>query len=130
MLILSTMFIALPSCSDDKDEPDGDIKTNIIGTWEGTAVNFDGQWIDITQYPYSSVLGFSATFYENGSYYGSGAFGNGSGTYKIKGSTVETYVGGKLYLTYKVKSMTGTSAEITIIDGSGDTMDARIRKTK
>jgi len=60
---------------------------------------------------------------------GDGAFGTGSGTYKIKGKTIETYVGGELYLKYNVKEMTGTTAELTIIDGD-DTLDVKIRKTK
>lgn len=129
MLLLAAMFIALPACSDDKDdEPDAGIKENIVGTWEGTAVYSKGKWIDITKYPYDE-LGFSATFRADGTYYGEGAFGTGSGTYKIKGKTIETYVGGELYLKYNIKEMTGTTAELTIIDGD-DTLDVKIRKTK
>ena len=40
MLLLATLVIALPSCSDDKDEPDAGIKENIIGTWDATSVKF------------------------------------------------------------------------------------------
>lgn len=129
MLLLATIFIALPSCSDDKDEPDGGIKENIVGTWKGTAAKIDGKWIDITEYPYNTRLGFSATFYDDGTYYGKGAFGTGSGTYKIKGKTIETYVGGELYLKYEVKEMTSSAAELTIIEGTS-TLDVRVIKTK
>ena len=127
MLLLATIAIALPSCSDDKDEPDAGIKENIIGTWKGIAAKVDGSWVDITKYPFTS-LGLSATFHSNGTYYGSGALGTGSGTYKIKGNTIETYVGGELYLKYKVKSVTTLAAELTIIDGKS-TMDVRVRKS-
>lgn len=127
MLLLATIVIAMPSCSDDKDEPDGGIKENIIGTWKGTAAKVDGNWIDITKYPYSS-LGFSATFYKDGTYYGKGAFGTGSGTYKIKGKTIETYVDGTLYLKYEVKEMTSSTAELTIVEGNS-TLDVKVIKT-
>ena len=129
MLLLATIFIVLPGCSDDKDEPGGGIKENIVGTWTGTAAKIDGKWIDITKYPYNTRLGFSATFYDDGTYYGKGAFGTGSGTYKIKGNTIETYVGGNLYLKYEVKEMTSSTAELTIIEGNS-TLDVKVVKTK
>ena len=126
MLLFATV-LSFSSCSKDEDESNSEIKENIIGTWEGTAALIDGTWIDITQYPYSSRLGFSATFYNDGTYYGKGAFGTGSGTYKIRGNTIETYVGGELYLKYNVKTMTSTTAELTIIEGTS-TLDVRVRK--
>lgn len=126
MLLFATV-LSFSSCSKDEDESNSEIKENIIGTWEGTAALIDGTWIDITQYPYSSRLGFSATFYNDGTYYGKGAFGTGSGTYKIKGNTIETYVGGELYLKYNVKTMTSTTAELTIIERTS-TLDVRVRK--
>ena len=126
-MLLFAMVLSFSSCSKDEDESNSEIKENIIGTWEGTAALIDGTWIDITQYPYSSRLGFSATFYNDGTYYGKGAFGTGSGTYKIRGNTIETYVGGELYLKYNVKTMTSTTAELTIIEGTS-TLDVRVRK--
>lgn len=129
MLLLATICFVLPACSDDDDELDAGIKENIVGTWSGTAAKIDGSWIDITVYPFSSKLGFSATFYDNGTYYGKGAFGTGAGTYAIKGKTIETYVNGELYLKYNVKEMTSSTAELTIVDGD-DTLDVRVVKTK
>jgi len=128
MLLLATICIALPSCSDDEDEPDAGIKENIIGTWKGTAAKIDGKWIDLTEYPYNMRLSFSATFHKDGTYSGKGAFGTGSGTYTIKGKTIETYVGGELYLKYIVKEMTSSAAELTIVDDD-DTLDVRVVKT-
>lgn len=128
MLLFATM-ISFASCSSDDDEIGLGIKERIIGTWEGTAALVDGTWIDITHYPYSARLGFSATFYNDGTYYGRGAFGTGRGTYKVNGNTIETYVDNELYLKYRVKEITGTSAELTIIEGTS-TLDVRVRKAE
>ncbi len=114
MLLLATFFIALPSCSSD-DEPGTGIEQAIIGTWDATHVKSQGSWVDITDYP---NLAISATFNSNGTYYGRGALGTGSGTYKVSGKTVKTYVGGDLYATYYVKTLSGKYAEATITMGN------------
>lgn len=70
----------------EKDEQESfkfDIE-NLYGTWQGIAIQSNGEWIDITQPPHTN-LAFSVVFYENGTYSGSGYFGNGSGTYKAEG---------------------------------------------
>lgn len=129
LLLLASFCFIFSSCSDDNDEPDMGIKENIIGTWVGSEAKIDGKWIDITKYPYSSSLGFSATFYEDGTYYGKGALGTGHGTYSIKGKTIETYVDGKLYLKYEVNDMTSSTATLTIIEGKS-TLEVKVVKTK
>jgi hypothetical protein len=54
----------------------------------------------------------------DGTYYGSGYFGTGSGTWSIKGNTVNTYVGGKLYASYEIISVTSTTSELKMsMDG-------------
>lgn len=126
MLLAAAFGCLFSSCSKEDDE--SITRDQIVGTWEGTAAYIDGSWLDITKYPYSSQLGFSVTFYEDGSYYGKGAFGTGRGTYRISGMTIKTYVSGELYLAYRIKSMTETTAEITIVEDS-DTLDVRVRKT-
>ena len=125
MLLFATIIISMTSCSDDKNEPDAGIKENIIGTWDATEVKFsDGDWFDITNQP---TLAMSITFNSDGSYYGRGALGNGSGTYTISGKTIKTYVGGELYGTYVVKSLAGNHAELSLsMDGS--TMEIRATK--
>lgn len=125
MLLLATLVIALPSCSDDKDEPDSEIKENIIGTWDAIAVkSADSDWIDITNRP---SLALSITFNSDGSYYGRGALGNGGGTYTISGKTIKTYVDGELYCTYIVRTLTGRHAELSLsMDGS--TIEIRAAK--
>lgn len=115
MLLFATLMMFLPACSDDKDEPD-DIKSQIIGTWDATAVKTsEHDWTDITDYP---SLALSITFNKDGSYYGRGALGNGAGTYTVSGKTIKTYIDGELYGTYYVKSMSGKNAELTLTMGS------------
>jgi len=115
MLLLATLMVFLPACSDDKDEPD-DIKSHIIGTWDATSVKFsDTDWIDISNYPSMSL---SITFNKDGSYYGSGALGNGSGTYTVSGKTIKTYIDDELYGSYYVKSLNGKNAELSLTMGS------------
>lgn len=124
MLLLATLMVFLPACSDDKDEPD-DIKSQIIGTWDATAVKASGHdWTDITDYP---SLALSITFNKDGSYYGRGALGNGGGTYTISGKTIKTYIDGELYGTYYVKSLSGKNAELSLTMGSSS-MEIRAMK--
>ncbi len=116
MLLLATIVLVLPGCSNEKDEPDAGIQENIIGTWDAIAVKFeDTGWIDITNRP---SLAISITFNKNGSYYGRGALGNGSGTYSVSGKTIKTFVDGELYGTYYVKSLSDKNAELTLTMGS------------
>ena len=115
MLLLATLMVSFTACSDDEDEPD-DINSQIIGTWDATSVKLsDTDWVDITSRP---SLALSITFNSDGSYYGRGALGNGSGTYTVSGKTIKTYIDGKLYGTYYVKSLSGKNAELSLTMGS------------
>jgi len=97
------------------------------GTWNGTAIKSEGKWIDITSYLYSKFQ-FSIKFNTDGTYYGSGYFGNGSGTYKAYGKTIDTYVDGELFYTYQVISMTGDQAELSMSNKKGSSIDIRVIK--
>lgn len=115
MLLLATLMVSFTACSDDEDEPD-DINSQIIGTWDATSVKFsDTDWVDISNYP---SMALSITFNKDGSYYGSGALGNGGGTYTVSGKTIKTYIDGELYGTYYVKSLSGKNAELSLTMGS------------
>lgn len=116
MLLLIATLSFLPSCSSDDDEPDN-IQSQMIGTWDATSVKFSGDndWTEITKYPSMSL---SITFNKDGSYSGRGALGNGSGIYTVSGKTIKTYVGGELYGTYYVKTMSGNYAELTLTMGN------------
>jgi len=102
-------------------------ETLCSGTWQGKAVNASGYWIDITSSAYSKFQ-FSIRFNTDGTYYGKGYFGTGSGTYKATGNTITTYVDGELFYTYEVISMTGNEAELTMTGKSGSSMGIRVAK--
>lgn len=125
LLLLVATLSFLPSCSSDDDEPD-DIKSQMIGTWDATAVKFedDANWTDITNYP---SMALSITFNKDGSYYGRGALGNGSGTYTVSGKTIKTYIDGELYGNYYVKKISGNYAELTLTMG---TSSMKIKATR
>lgn len=97
------------------------------GTWNGTAVYTNNHWVDITSPAYSK-LQFSIKFNTDGTYYGRGYFGNGSGTYNASGKTISTYVDGELFYIYTVKAMTGNEAELTMSSPQGSSIDIRVRK--
>ncbi len=128
MLLIATIFMALPGCSDEENEnnePNGIIQDNITGTWEGTAVKIEGKWIDISNSANTLHWAFTATFNDDGTYNGTGTFGNGNGTYKIFGRVIETYVDGKLFLKYEVRGITNDTAEFTIVKDNS-TVDVRV----
>ena len=128
MMLLCATMIGFSSCSKDDDAGFDYPMDTLYGTWEGTGIYYNGSWIDPTSSWIYSDLQFSITFYSNGKYYGEGFFGTGGGTYKASGNTITTYVDGKKYLTYKIKSLTSIKAEITMYDDTGDSLDLRVTK--
>lgn len=126
MLLLATI-LTFTACGDD-DEPKNNIsKEQLIGIWDATTVQFnnDGKWLDTTNRP---DLASSIYFYEDGTYYGYGALGNGDGTYTLSGNTIKTYVDGQLYGTYVVEFLVGNVAELTLAMGA-ETMGIRAKKS-
>lgn len=96
---------------DDTDE----IDDAIVGTWKLTEVKMNETGSYMT-WPFKTTY---ASFKSDGTYYGSGYFGTGEGTWSKKGKTVNTYVNGKLYVSYVVISVTSTDAELKMtMDGS------------
>lgn len=125
MMVLLVSLISLSSCSKDDDGFDYPMET-VYGTWKGTDVYVDSKWVDITTYPYTKFA-FSIKFNSDGTYYGSGYFGNGNGTYKAIGNTITTYVNGEEYAIYIVKSLSSNKAELKMIMGD-DSIDIRVEK--
>ena len=122
-MMLIASLIGFVSCSDDKfDYPE----ENLLGTWSITHVKSNGKWSDVTG-PAFADLAASITFFKDGSYYGTGYFGDGGGTYVAKGKTITTYVDGEVYGVYEVKSMDSTTAEITMSFGD-ESMDIKAKK--
>lgn len=127
MLLLATM-LTFTACNSDDEPENGISEDQLIGLWDATAVQFnnDGKWIDITSRP---DLALSIKFYEDGSYYGTGALGDGEGTYTLSGNTIKTYIDGELYGTYVVNSLAGDNAELTLTM-DGETMGIKAKKSK
>ena len=111
MLLVATV-IGISSCSDDDSKFDYPMDT-LCGTWEVTDIKANGTWYDITQYPYTKFA-MSISFKDDGSYYGKGYLGNGSGTYTAEGKTIITYISGKEFVRYTVKSLSKNDAELTM----------------
>lgn len=120
LLIISIFSILfLSSCKkEDSSQFDYPMET-LYGTWSGTDIYLEesSQWVDITRYPFTQFA-FSAKFNVDGTYYGSGYFGNGSGTYKAIGNTINTYIDGEEFARYVIQSLTGTVGEATMYMGS------------
>ena len=110
LTLVGTSF-AFVSCSDDDD--DNQYNSAIIGTWKVTEVKTSqsGSYI---AWPFKTTY---ASFKSDGTYYGSGYFGTGSGTWSIKGNTVNTYIGGELYASYEIISVTSTTSELKMSMG-------------
>lgn len=128
-LLLTAMFLTFSACSSDDDDVKFDYPMETLyGTWKGTGIKVDGSWIDVTSWLYSKFA-FSITFHSDGTYSGKGYFGNGSGTYKAEGNMIYTYVNGKEYNIYKVKSLTGNKAELSMgVTGSDEWIEIKVEK--
>ena len=111
LLTLVVTSFAFVSCSDDDDNQ---YNSAIVGTWKITEVKTSqsGSYIE---WPFQTTY---ASFKSDGTYYGSGYFGTGSGTWSIKGNKVNTYVGGVLYASYEIISVTSTTSELKMSMGS------------
>ncbi|MBP3832484.1 MAG: lipocalin family protein [Bacteroidaceae bacterium] len=132
LLLVMAMPLLFVSCSKDSDNDinngsDFDYPMEqLYGKWNAISVQVDGKWYDVTEYPYTK-FGMSITFNKDGSYYGAGYFGNGSGTYKVKGKTITTYIDGQVYATYYVNSLSSSIAELTMEMG-GDSLKMKAKK--
>ena len=112
LLTFVVTSLAFVSCSDDDD--DNQYNSAIVGTWKITEVK-TSQSVSYMDWPFKTTY---ASFKSDGTYYGSGNFGTGSGTWSIKGNTVNTYVGGELYASYEIISVTSTTSELKMSMGS------------
>jgi hypothetical protein len=126
LLMIATSLV-LTSCEKEEEQFDYPMET-LYGTWVGTGICYDGNyWYDLTDYRFEK-FGFSITFYSDGSYYGKGSFGTGSGTYEAIGKTITTYVDGEVYFKYEVINLSKSSAELIMYDRSGDSAKIRVKK--
>lgn len=127
-LVCVAIIAAVAFIGCDKDE-DSKFKYGdaIYGTWDITHIKQnDGSWLDITSSIFDRFHA-SATFNSDGTYSGSGYFGNGSGTYKASGSMIICYISGVEYAKYDVHSLSGELAEMTMTM-DGDSVDIKCKK--
>jgi hypothetical protein len=116
-IALLTMGIVFSSCSKDDDVDLGNFDyplAELFGTWKASTIYASGRWIAVSDYPRYNM---SITFNKNGTFSGEGYLGNGSGTYKLSGKTITTYVDGNVYATYHVSSYNAGIADFTITIG-------------
>lgn len=124
-LLLLALTTGFSSCSgDDDDYPS---QEQILGKWEVTSVYAGDRWYDVTVYPYTR-LGASLTLYANGTFRGTGYFGNGTGTYTYRKGTIQTFLDGEPYFKYVIKSFSDTSAQLIMSDQSGGSTEIMVRK--
>lgn len=106
-VLLSAMTVV--SCSkDDSDKIENAIDDEIVGTWKLTDVK-TSETGSYSTWPYAETY---ASFKSDGTYYGSGWFGTGKGTWTKKGKIISTFVDGQLYFTYEVISISSSYAEL------------------
>lgn len=115
LLILTVGFI-FTSCSSDEEDFAYPME-QLYGKWEATDVQVNGTWYDITKYPYTKFR-MSISFKNDGTFYGNGYLGNGSGTYKTNDKTIITYVDEQEYAVYTVSSLTQNKADFTLRMGN------------
>lgn len=108
-LMVAVLSVGFASCSSDDDDDDFNYpKESLYGTWKMSEVKMSENDSYIS-WPMKTT---TATFNSDGTYSGSGYFGNGSGTYTAKGNTITTYVSGQVYIVYNVLSLSGSTAEL------------------
>ena len=113
-LLLTLVVATFVFVSSSNDDDDNQYESAIVGTWKITEVKTSQSGTYIS-WPFKTTY---ASFKSDGTYYGSGYFGNGSGTWSIKGNTVNTYVAGDLYASYEIISVTSTTSELKMsMDG-------------
>lgn len=120
ILILISSFL-FSGCSDDDNKFDYDINL-LIGKWRVTHVEQkNGSYLDVTTTIAESVFDATyATFYSDGTYSGTGEFGDGFGTYEAEGKTIITYVQNEEYLRYDILNLNETECELRMYEDGYD----------
>lgn len=115
--LIAICAFSFASCSSDDDDEKFST-SDVVGTWVTTSIQTsDGTWVDLTKPLYASQRAY-ANFKSDGTYIGWGSLGNGTGTWKLKGNTLTTYVDGEVYITYKNITLNGNDMSGTMSQGS------------
>lgn len=126
MVLSATSFVACSS-DDNGNDNNSELASMIVGKWRIIQVEQkDGSMFDVTSSIAETVFEPTyATFISDGTYSGSGYFGNGYGTYKVIGNKVYTYVNGEEYIIYTAESFTSTRATL-VMSYKGSTATIRV----
>ncbi len=122
MMLFFAALATMASCSKDNVNENGGVSVNTVngfnypiaqlyGTWDCTHILNNNEWQEVSNM-------FSATFYDDGSYYGRGVLGDGAGTYVAQGNTITTYIEGREFYKYYVIKFSGTTAELKMYYGT------------
>lgn len=122
MAVCFAAMIVFASCGGD-DKKENKWKSFATGTWKLTEIKLDG-WENV-----EGKMDASITFVDESNYKGTGAFGNGKGTYDFSGDTLITYVRGKEYMRYVIKYADEESAKLEMWL-RGESMDIHVKKVK
>lgn len=130
MFILAMLSLCVTSCSKDDDVNLGtfDYPTDeLFGTWKASTIHVKGsfRWIIVEDNPQYNM---SITFNPDGTFSGEGYLGNGSGTYKLYGKSITTYIDGKVYIVYTVNELSSRVANITLTMGK-ESIDMYVYKS-
>ena len=104
------------SCSDDGEDDESFISDfdypaeTLYGTWEIK------KW-GVVNWSYLTSKTTTATFYSDGTYYGKGYFGTGTGTYEATGSYIYCYIDNELFCNYEVLSLSADTAVLNMTIG-------------
>jgi len=128
-VLFTLSFCAISCSSDDEDLGSFDYPIDeLVGTWNASVIHVKGSigWIIVDDYPQYRM---SITFNRNGTFSGEGYLGYGSGTYKLSGKNIITYVDGKVYITYTVNELSSGVANITLT-GDGESIEMYVYKSR
>jgi heat shock protein HslJ len=134
-LVLTVALIGLcvASCSSSSDNENAVDETTqksfitnpsfnvsyLFGTWKIDKASADGgksfvEFDEFVKSKYGFTKSTTATFKRDGTYSGSGYFGDGTGNYTINQNTITTYIGGVEYYSYRVISYSEKTCDLQI----------------
>ena len=116
-ITIASTILLFASCKKEETGKSGATNTiipleQLYGKWYSTHYLTESGWTEIGH------ATFTATFYPDGSYSGSGILGSGSGTYIVSGSTITTYINGEEFYKYDILEFTNTTAHLKMYRGT------------
>lgn len=122
LLLMAFVLPMLASCSKD-DDNDLVTVSDIVGTWK--LVQYSNTNGNYMAWPFQTT---TATFNANGTYSGSGYFGNGDGTWRQSGNIITTYIEGQEYIKYEVIELSKNSCTLKMYATSDSSLYIKCTK--